>query len=268
MATKKAPEGPAKSNGKDLTPKANTQVARRSSGGKIAGKGFENLEREDLILPRLALLQPLSPEVVEGGNKAGTLHLPLANRNFGGTITVTPVLHFRSRVKWFPKDDGGGQDCASNDAKVPRDPNKYSATCSACPHHEWTKNAKTGKDAGPSCTLYENFIVLINDELEPVIVPMGVTKAKVARKFFSMMALKGGDMFDNSYKLGTVQEKNDKGQSYFNYVVTDIAKRTDEKRKAKCNQLWESLQTANIVVDHEQEPGTAESPEPVASGKY
>jgi hypothetical protein len=268
---KKATEGPAKTNGKALAPRAKTQIASRSSGTGIAGKGFEQLTREDLILPRLALLQPLSPEVVDQGQKAGTLHLTLSNRNFGPTVTITPILHFRSRVKWFPKDDGGGQDCASNDAKVPRDPNKYSATCAACEHSQWTKDKK-GNDAGPACTLYENFICLINDEVEPVIIPMGVTKAKPARKFFSMAALKGGDMFDHQYKLGVVQEKNSKGQSYFNYTVSDIGKKTDEKKKAKCDQLWGSLQKANIVVEHEREDATEQTGDtlqPAAAGsKY
>ena len=216
--------------------------------GNLPGKGFENLERGDILLPRVTLLQPLSSEVTEGGQKAGTIFLNLSNKNLGKEVLITPVLHFRSRIKWNPRDDGGGIDCSSSDAKVPTT-NKYAEQCAVCKHKEWDNEAKTRKDQAPACTLYENFVVLLPSETGVVVLPMERTKTKVAKKFYSMAALKGGDMFDFTYKLSTTQEKNADGQTYFNYQVADIGKVTSEKERAQANKIWAALQQATIRTE-------------------
>lgn len=268
---KKATEAPSKEKSKALAPAASgsTALAEDSkqatkavarTGTKIAGKGFENLEREDILLPRLKLLQPLSPEVTgDMAMEAGTILLNLSSKNLGKELVITPILHYRSRIKWIPRDDGGGIDCSSADAKVPKDTKLYSTTCSACPHKDWDEEAEKKKDKQPKCTLYENFIVLIGDSTEPVILPMERTKTKAARRFYSTMALKGGDMFDWTYKLGTFKDKNSENQSYFNYTVQDTGKKVDTERRAVCDRLWAQLSAAVITsnVEHPDEGGAA-----------
>lgn len=263
MAKKKAevqkPEGTPSSTA--LTKTAGNKSLTTGGGGKLAGRGFENLEKNDLLLPRIKLLQPLSPEINDLGQKAGTIFLALSNKSYGDKITITPVLHFRSRIKWTPEEDGGGIDCSSPDARVPRE-NKYAATCADCPHTQWNDAAKNKKDKAPKCTLYDNFLVLIGDSKEPVIIPMERSKAKVAKKFYSMGALKGGDMWDHQYELSVVGEKNEDGKPYHNYSVRDISKQTTAERRALCETLWTSLSgktisEQNTEKDGPQEPATA-----------
>ena len=115
--------------------------------------------------------------------------------------------------------------------------------------------AKKRKDQAPACTLYENFVVLLGAEVSPVVLPMEKTKVKAARKFYSMMALKGGDMFSFTYKLSTIQEKNADGQTYFNYQVTDIGKKTDPERLKTCEQIWAALQKSVVVTEAEHPEG-------------
>ena len=232
----------------------------------MPGKGFENLERGDILLPRIKLLQPLSPEVVEGGHKPGTMLLNLSNKNLGKEVLITPVLHFRSRIKWNPRDDGGGIDCSSPDAKVPTT-NKYAEACAPCPHKEWHNEAKSRKDQAPACTLYENFVVLLPGEANPVVVPMEKTKTRAAKKFYSMAALKGGDMFNFTYKLSVVQEKNAEGQNFFNYQVADVGKITGEKERATANGIWAALQKATIRTEAEHPEEEGAHPQPAAAGK-
>jgi len=234
--------------------KGKTLPAVRRTGTKIAGKGFENLEREDILLPRLKLLQAQSPEVMESDEKPGTLFMNLQNKGVGEKTVITPVLHYRSRIKWIPKDDGGGMDCSAPDAKSPAS-HKYATSCAECKYKNWDETKKDKKEQAPECTMYENFVVLLADSTEPVILSMAKSQVKVAKKFYSMMAVKGGDMFDFLYELAVVKEKNDQGQTYFNFAVRDLGKKTDEKRKLVCDSLWASLAKANIRTELEHPDG-------------
>lgn len=259
----------AEGTGKHLAKTGGKQLAT-NGGGKLSGRGFENLEKNDLLLPRIKLLQPLSPEINDLGQKAGTIFLALSNKSYGDKIVITPVLHFRSRIKWTPEDEGGGIDCSSPDARVPREP-KYAASCADCTHKDWNDAAKLKKDKSPKCTMYDNFLVLIGDAKEPVIVPMERSKQKVAKKFYSMGALKGGDMWDHQYELSVVGEKNEDGKPYFNYSVRDLSKQTSGERRALCETLWTSLAGKTISEVNTEKDGPQEEPAGAsagAGGKY
>ncbi len=238
----------------------NTQVAKRSSG-KLAGRGFENIEKSDLLLPRIKLLQPMSPEITDLGQKPGTIFLPLGNKNYGNKMEVTPVLHFRSRIKFIPRDDGGGIDCSSPDAKTPRDPNKYASVCAACPEQMWNEDAKNKKDKQPRCSMSDNFLCLIGDSTEPVLITFDRSKLKVSKKWYSLGGLKSGsDMWDWIYELSVVPEKNEKGDNYYNYSIKDLNKPSPDKRKQLCTSLWESLVGKTISEENiEKEPEVAET---------
>lgn len=272
MAKKTKPESPAteKTPETKAIAQVKAQPLAKSNKAKLAGRGFENLEMSDVLLPRIKLTQNGSPEVVETKiAKPGEIVLALSGENFGGKgVLITPIMHFRSRIKWIDRDDGGGIDCSSPDAKVPRDTTKYAHACEACPHKEWDNEQKKRKDQAPKCVLYENFLVLINDSDSPVIIPMEKTKTKVARKLWSMGALKGNqDMWAFQYKLGVTEEKNAEGQPYYNYTIADSGKKTSDDRRKKCEQLWESMVSKTISEQNQDsEVGTAGAAEP--AGKY
>lgn len=264
MAKKKVSEAPAAPT-KALATTATKAIAPRPAGTRIAGKGFENLEREDILIPRLLLLQPMSPQVTgDLEEEAGTIFLNLSNKSLGKEIVFTPILHYRSRIKWHPKDDGGGIDCSAPNARIPNDPSKYAETCSVCVHKEWDNEAEKKKDQQPKCTMYENFVIVVGDSNEPVVLSMERTKTKVAKKFYSMMALKGGDMFENQYKLGVVKEKSENDEAYFNYTVADVSKKTDAKRVVVLEKIWQSLSKATITTKEENPDAAA--PQPAAAG--
>lgn len=270
MAKKTKTEVPEpKTNGKELAPVAQAPKAlAQSSGTKLAGKGFENLEREDLLIPRIKLLQPLSPEVSgDLEQEAGTIFLNLSNKNLGKEIMITPIMHYRSRILWTPKDDGGGIDCSAPDAKTPKE-TKYATNCAACPKKDWDNEAKKEKDKQPKCTMYENFVVLTGDSTEPVVLSMERSKMKVAKRWYSSMALKGGDMADHVYKLAVVKEKNSNDEAFFNYVVSDTGKKTAADKKAICDRIWESLSKATIVTKEDAPEESLQPAEAGSGGKY
>jgi len=262
---------PAKAGNRALATRPTQAIQSAPATG---GRGFENIERKDILIPRLQLLQALSPAVVAELAKAGTIHVGLSGVNYGKKVTITPILHFRSRIKWVPRDEGGGIECSSPDAKKPVS-DVICAACGECEYKDWDDAAKTDKDKAPKCTLYENFLVLVGDATEPILLPMEKTKAKCAKKFFSMGALKNADMWAWQYELSSVADKNKKGEPFFNYAITDLSKRTDPKRMALCEQLWAALstKTAHIktdIADEDETGAVAGKPAgaPAADAKY
>lgn len=247
-----APETPPASKAVALK-ETKTAVVKSTGGRKLTGRGFENLEMTDILLPRIKLTQNGSPEVVDKSAKAGEIILALSGENFGGKgVLITPIMHFRSRIKWKDRDDGGGIECSSPDGKIPRDTTKFSPTCSTCTHAEWDNTAKKKKDMAPKCTLYDNFLVMVNDSTEPIIIPFERTKMKVSKKLYSMGALSGGDMWARQYKLSVVEEKNEEGQPYYNYAVANSEKKVTEERQKKCEQLWESM-VGKVISEQNQD---------------
>jgi hypothetical protein len=214
----------------------------------MGGRGFENVETKDVLIPRICLLQPLSPAVTAEAAKAGTIHVSLSGVNYGAKVVITPILHFRSRIKWLSRDDGGGIECSSPDGKKPLS-DLICASCGECPNKDWDDDAKNEKDKAPKCTMYDNFIVLVGDSTEPILLPMEKSKSKCAKKFYSMGALKNADMWTYQYELGVIKDKNKKGDTFYNYTITDLSRKTKPERLALCEQLWASLSKKTITTD-------------------
>jgi len=267
MAKKKpeAPTKPSKAPDKALATRPNKSLVPQKHA-KVGGKGFENIDRGDILLPRILLLQPMSPQVMEMDEKPGTLFLNLSNKNIGDKIRITPVLHYRSRIKWIPKDDGGGIDCSAQDAKVPSS-NKYSENCASCKYKDWDDTKKDKKEQAPECTMYDNFVVMVNDGSEPVILSMAKSQAKVAKKFYSMAAIKGGDFFDFEYSLTVVKEKKD-DKTFFNFSIADTGKKTSDDRRVQCEQLWASLSKVSIRAEMEPEAAATAEAEEAGEKKF
>lgn len=249
----------------------NKKLAVKPEGGALTtaipahlkgeGRGFGAVSKEDILLPRIKLLQPLSPEVTDAGMKPGTMLNSLSQTNYGNSIIFIPIIHQKSRIKWFPRDDGGGIECSSDDAKQPREGTKEftvkdggkkktisMSDCVECQFAKWTD------DVAPLCTIYYNFPILIIGEEAPVALSFEKTKVKTAKKLISLTRYVGGnlDMFAKKYELKTVVEKNSQGQTYFNYVVApkDFCNPAEYK---KAEAFFLSLKGHKVKLEQDEE---------------
>ena len=69
----------------------------RKSGEKPAG--FEEVDmQQDIILPRLLILQGLSEIVTEGGGQAGDLANSITKEIYGEDIEFVPLFCFKTKV--------------------------------------------------------------------------------------------------------------------------------------------------------------------------
>jgi hypothetical protein len=205
-----------------------TALTTASAFEEDAGSGLENLTADDLTIPRLKILQALSPEVnkrdgkyVDGaaaGDIINTVTSELFTEETG--CTVIPVAYKRMFLEWQPRENGGGL------IQQHLDPDILSKT---------TKD-KTGADVlengnyiQTSATHYA--LVVSGDSYQQVMIPMAGTQLKKSRTWNSVMAslkVKSSEgkvftppSYSHKYKLTTVAESNDRG-TWFGWSIENL----------------------------------------------
>lgn len=81
---------------------------------RFAGGGLQNVTSRDLLIPRLTILQALSPQVNQrkpeyiDGAKSGDICDVGTQELFEAPLTVLPVIFVKQWIEWAPRGSGGG----------------------------------------------------------------------------------------------------------------------------------------------------------------
>lgn len=179
---------------------------------KDTARGSENVSTEDLVIPRLEVIQDLSPQLDEdsgeyiAGAKAGMLTNSVTNQLYGSEVMVVPVHYTKQYLVWKSREKGGGFFGAYPTPKEAED----------------RVQQEGGKAQGvEAIDTPTHLCLLINQHsgtVDEVILSMPRTKAKVSRQWNSMIRMAGGDRFSRVYRIATTKEENAKGK-FHNYVV-------------------------------------------------
>lgn len=248
--------------------------------GKKAGRGLQNITKEDQVIPKLILVQPMSPEHTQKGVPEGVIYNKLTGKNLGKEVIVIPIIQTKGRVCFQSRDLGGGVLCASDDNLKPRSMSeaikaisllKRTATkatgkgkgksapdttemedCSTCPLKDWNDDGKTTKERAPKCSQFVNFAVLIQGESMPVSITMDRSKMRIAKKWMSMMVQAGDnlDVFSRKYKL-LVQSETRENKTFYNFDVESVGFTTATEYN-KAEGLYESFKNIRAVAPEEQ----------------
>jgi len=179
---------------------------------KDTQRGSEKVGTEDLVIPRLEIVQALSPAVDKNdpgyiqGATTGDLTNSVTNRLYGREVFVVPVYYTKQWLVWKDRQKGGGFFGAY--------PNPAEAEARA----EQEGGKKSGVQVIDTPT---HLCLIVNPDagsVDEILIPMPRTKAKVSRALNSMIKLAGGDRFSRVYRITTQQEKNAKG-TFHNYVI-------------------------------------------------
>lgn len=185
------------------------------------GRGSENVRTEDLVIPRLEIVQALSPQVKQGDPKynpqarPGNLFNTVTGQLYGPDTFIVPVFFQKMFNVWMMRKTPEGkalpggffgsyadQTEASDRAEKEGGAAKYIEVVDTPQHLCLLVDAASGTVA-------------------EIMLSMPRTKAKVSRNFNSMVRLSGGDRFSRVYRIQTTLEKNPKGD-FYNYLITPI----------------------------------------------
>lgn len=204
-------------------------------------RGNENISAEDIQLPRINILQALSPQINEKkddyieGSKPGMIFNTLTGQLYSSAVAITPVYFTKKYLVWVDRkiDSKGGLKGIFDDLL---EAEKFL----------YDQPDKEKLEIVPTA---EHLAVL--DDGTEVIVSMAKSKMKVSRKLNSLIRLNGGDRFSRRYILSTVDDESSKGE-FKNFSVSPGGF-PSEQVYLKAENLFNSVvseKTVNIVADY------------------
>lgn len=178
------------------------------------GRGSENVTMKDVVIPRLEIVQMLSPclkpdkaEYIEGA-KVGDLFNSVTREVYGTRVTATPVYFFKQYLVWKDRKKGGGFGGA------------YNSLAEANERIKQEPEAERALWAAQETDQQLIMIDKVDGTIDECVISMSRTKLKVSRQFNALVRIKGGDRFSRRYMVFTANESNANGDEYLNYAFT------------------------------------------------
>jgi len=223
--------------------------------GVNEGRGFDDMDQDDLIIPYAKLMQPLSPEVQddEHAAKVGDIVNSLTGHVYGNNIKFVPIVFQKRRIKWIPRDNGGGMECASNNAQFPDTAEMFAERCAACPFSKWQKD-DAGGPLAPECDLMYVFPAIVvgkvDNENKLIAISFGKTSFKAGKRLVNIARMAGGDIFSKPYTLTTHKVKNDKG--VFFVLDAEMAGKLSKEDYQEAEGYFDMLDNMKYKLHDEQ----------------
>lgn len=215
-------------------------------------EGMENMRPGDLLVPRLVLMQGLSPQVVEGEKVAGEVLNSLTAELIlekNAIKEFVPVYHYLEWIKWDDRETGGGIQARS------LDPEGELAQMAM----RQVKRTNSKGNEVLVVTEYHNFIVLFPDDKQPIphVISCAKTNIKKGKKLLGLARFRGRyPLFAGKYTVQAILERNSKNQTYYVFEFTNAgwASKENYKEYEKLyTTLKEAYQQRRLVSDQEVE---------------
>lgn len=211
------------------------------------GRGSENVGTEDLIIPRIELVQALSKCLEEGsaeyieGAKPGMFYNSVTRELYGHNLFVVPVFFKKQYLAWRDRKKGGGFGGAFDTA----------AEC-----HDRISQEEHIDEWEPIETAQQILLVVNMEthETTEAVLSCARTKQKVSRQWNSLIRVNGFDRFSRVYELFGVDETNSQNQSYKNIGVRYVDFASVPVYKA-AEELYNSIAggTRTVKIDDNYE---------------
>jgi hypothetical protein len=165
--------------------------------------GSEDVSAKDMILPRVDVLQALSPQIKKSdaayipGAEQGQIFNTVTGELYGSSVTFIPVMFRKEWVLWKLRKAGGGFIGAY--------------------HNEQEANTALGTMQNPVdfevVESHQHFVLLLTSHgPEEAVFSMTKSKLKVSRALNTLIQIAGVDRFAKAYRIDAVEESSDKGE--------------------------------------------------------
>lgn len=190
-----------------------------------SARGSENVTMEDLVIPRLEIVQGLSPAVKRGdpgyieGAQLGDLNNSVTRQLYGEEMFVVPVHFSVQYLVWQKRTyrDENNKDVNTDGGFFGAFSDEQSAQARADEEGGLAKGVEVIDTPQHLCLSVDRE----TGAIEEIMVSMPRTKAKISRQWNSIIKLAGGDRFSRVYRIGTEFTKNAKGD-FYNFAVKQV----------------------------------------------
>lgn len=239
------------------------QQATELATSNEAPMGFEDEEASDMIVPRVKVIQTLSPEAKERIAEEGDILNSLTKEKLNGK-TFIPVFKFNNHVDWRDRSEGGGIKCIARDGKQGVMSDGTPLICASCKRCEFD-NTKQGKESLPKCTKYINFFGFFAGERMPIILSFAKTSYNEGKKLYSLAKVTMQNMWNYGYALH--EKKQAKGGNEWFICVPSPAGATDAADREFGLTLYKLYRNSITSLNYDMEDtGATEAATPSAEG--
>lgn len=220
--------------------------------------GFEDEDADDMIIPRIKVIQTLSPERKDKLANEGDIINSLTKDKLNGKVFI-PVFKFNNNIDWRDRSEGGGILCIARDGKYGEKSSGERLMCASCKRCEFD-NTKQGKDALPKCTKYINFFGFISGELTPIILSFAKTNYSEGKKLYSLAKVTMQNMWNHGYVLNEkLMAKN--GNEWYIITVSPNGA-TSEDERAYAHEIYKSFRNTiqNTAIDFDDSSADSSAP--------
>lgn len=215
--------------------------------------GFEDDTADDLIIPRIKIMQALSPEVQDSKVQIGDIINSLTLERLNDKVFI-PVCKFNNNVWWRDRADGGGIICRAADGKMGIREDGTTHACSTCRKCEFD-NTKQGREAIPVCTKYINFLGFFEDDMMPIILSFSKTNMAEGKKMYSMAKVARQNIWNFGYTL-TSKEKAKNANKW--YIIDPVAAgATSDEVRALGMELYTQFAGTMTAINYDMSEGVA-----------
>lgn len=259
-------------------PAGNANLPAHLQGGRKAKVG--NIDTSDLIIPRIKLLQAISPEVAESKlGESGDFFHTILQQPLGKTLKATPILMKKSQVLWSPRNDDRGVLARSSDG-INWDPGfenkEFEVKPKGSPHKityftgesvatsyakgaegislaEFGSSIPGDPNSAPALALTYQFMWFLWDfpDASPAIIINTRSSVKVAKMLLSNLDMSPVDHYNRLFEIGTTDEKGDEGP-YKGYKYSG-AGFLDEAQCAQMEALYNRFNSAEWKVNDDKD---------------
>lgn len=243
-----------------------------------AKKASSDFDVEDLIIPRVTLLQGISPAVMAGEATNGHFWHTIMEEDLGDTLRLVPILYRKQYTLWNPLHMGGGVIARASDGKhwdtdfdvqvapykdFPKKLVKYSAKKGDAVGRQlglgaWGSADPENEDSGPAATLSHVLMMMSLDHLGlgPFIVFLQRSSEPVARQLISRIkTVEDGPMqapmYGQVYIAGSKVVPNSAGQEYNQYQFKPDGFVADADTFARFAEMHDTYKTARFRTNDE-----------------
>jgi hypothetical protein len=237
---------------KDLVVKEETTEVANQTGMPL---GFEDDDANDMIIPRVKVIQTLSPERKDKIANEGDIINSLTKDKLNGKVFI-PVFKFNNNIWWRDRSDGGGIRCIARDGRLGTMSDGTNLVCASCKRCEFD-NTKQGKESLPTCTKYINFFGFFAGERMPIILSFAKTNYNEGKKLYSLAKVTMQNMWNYGYALN--EKLQAKGGNEWFICVPTPAGATEESDREFGLSLYKMYRNSIQNFEYDMEENTSAS---------
>jgi len=229
---------------KDLTTTQDTELTTYNPNQAY---GFEETDSKDIIIPRIKVIQALSPERTDGIASEGDILNSLTQEKVNGERFI-PIKQYYSNICWNADRNADLRMlCRSFDGRIGQDDNG-TLSCAICKKNQFD-NSKVGKDAQPVCTAYLNFLGFFEGNPMPVVLSFSKTNYNEGKKLLSIAKSMRVAAWNYAYALESKKVAKDKNTWFI--MVPKMLGETSAETRTLAFELFKAYERAAIKVDYE-----------------